>query len=304
MAHIEDMYAVIVKFLTVALLLLPLMSPAADLPFVVFDTLPLVFEAPPRFAPLVGRLQKMNPQAVTAAMELVGLQATEPPISITLAPEDSEIARQTPSWVSGYALVPSSRIVLFPDRRVSYPHGSLEGLLLHELTHVFVMRMTGSHTGPRWFEEGIAMVASGERDLEDRAWGFWIGLTATPSALEDINRLFSEEPPAVQKAYLLSEALVRYLMTSFGPDIPRRILAERANGISFEDAVQSVTGRSLLEFERSFWAQQTVWRRWIPVLTSSTIIWVAVMLVAWAAFRKQRQRAAAVKRQWEQEETP
>jgi hypothetical protein len=295
-------YAVSVKFLTAALLLLPLMSLAADHPFVVFDTLPLVFEAPPRFAPLVSRLQKMNPQAVTAAMELVGLQATGPPISITLAPEDSEIARQTPSWVSGYALVPSGRIVLFPDRQVSYPHGSLEGLLLHELTHVFVMRMTGSRTGPRWFEEGIAMVASGERDLEDRAWGFWIGLTAAPSALEDINRLFSEEPPVVQKAYLLSEALVRYLMTSFGPDIPRRILAERANGISFEDAVQSVTGRSLLEFERGFWAQQTAWRRWIPVMTSSTIVWVAVMLVAWAAFRKQRQRAAVVKRQWEKEE--
>jgi hypothetical protein len=300
-------YVVIVKLLTVALLLLPLMSPAADQPFMVFDPPPaprLIFEAPPRFAALAVRLQKMNPQAVIAAMELVGLQATGPPISITFAPEDSEIARQTPSWVSGYALVPSGRIVLFPERQVSYPHGSLEGLLLHELTHVFVMRVARGHTGPRWFEEGIAMVASGERDLEDRAWGFWIGLTATPSALEDINRLFSEEPPAVQKAYLLSEALVRYLMTSLGPDIPRRILAERANGISFEDAVQSVTGRNLLEFERSFWAQQTAWRRWIPVMTSSTIVWVAVMLVSWAAFRKQRQRAAAVKRQWEEEDMP
>jgi Peptidase MA superfamily len=301
--------AVHAKLLTVALLLLPLplISLAADHPFVVFDAPPaprLTFEAPPRFAPLVGRLQKMNPQAVTAAMELIGLQATGPSISITLTPEDSEIARQTPFWVSGYALVPSGRIVLFPDRQVSYPHGSLEGLLLHELTHVFVMRITGSRTGPRWFEEGIAMVASGERDLEDRAWGFWIGLTATPSALEDVNRLFSEEPPAVQKAYLLSEALVRYLMTSFGPDMPRRILAERANGISFEEAVQSVTGHSLLEFERNFWAQQTAWRRWIPVVTSSTIVWVAIMLVAWVAFLKQRQRAAAVKRQWEKEETP
>lgn len=291
-----------VKLLTVALGLLPLLSLAADHPSVVFDTPRLVFEAPPRFAPLASRLQKMNPQAVNAAMELVGLQAPGPPISITLSPEDSEIAHQAPSWVSGYALVPSGRIVLFPDRQVSYPHGSLEGLLLHELTHVFVMRVARGHTGPRWFEEGVAMVASGERDLEDRAWGFWIGLTATPSALDDINRLFSEGPPAAQKAYLLSEALVRYLTTSLGPDIPRRILAERANGIPFEDAVQTVIGRSLLEFERDFWAQQTAWRRWIPVLTSSTIIWVAVMLVAWAAFRKQRQRAAAVKRQWEKEE--
>jgi hypothetical protein len=263
---------------------------------------PLAFEAPPRFAVLSDHLQKVNPQAMSAAMELVGLHATGPPIPITLVPDDSEIAHRIPAWVSGYALVPSGRIVLFPDRQVSYPHNSFEELLLHELTHVFVMRVTGSRTVPRWFDEGIAMVASGERALEDRAWGFWIGLTAGPTALEDINRLFSEEPPAVQKAYLLSEALVRFLMTSLGPDIPRRILAERADGIPFEDAVQAVTGRSLPEFERDFWAQQTAWRRWIPMMTSSTIVWLAIMLVAWAAFRKQRRRAAVVKQQWEKEE--
>lgn len=295
------MYAVS-TFLAVALGLLPLVALAADAPSVIFDPPPLVFEAPPRFAPLVGRLQKVNPQAVNAAMELVGLQTTGSPISITLVPEDSEIAHQAPLWVSGYALVPSGRIVLFPDRQITYPHGSLEGLLLHELTHVFVMQVTGSRTGPRWFEEGIAMVASGERDLEDRVWGFWVGLTATPTAVEDIDGLFGEGPPSVQKAYLLSESLVRFLMTSLGPDIPRRVLAERADGVPFEEAVRTVTGRSLLGLEREFWAQQTAWRRWIPVMTSSTIVWAVIMLTAWAAFRKQRQRAAAVKRQWEKEE--
>lgn len=284
-----------VRLVAVALGLLPLVSPAVEPP-------PLVFDTPARFAPLASRMQQLNPHAVRAAMELVGLQESGPPISIILAPEDSETARQAPSWVSGYALVPSGHIVLFPDRQLSYPYGSLEELLLHELTHVFVVRVTGGQTGPRWFEEGLAMVASGERDLEDRAWGFWIGLTATRTSLEEINRLFSEDPPSVQKAYLLAEALVRYLMASFGPDTPRRILSERANGASFEDAVQSVTGRSLRELESEFWAQQLAWRRWIPVATSSVILWTAIVLLALAALRKQRQRAAAVKRQWEKEE--
>lgn len=291
----EQRRAISVTLLAVALGLLPLVGLADETP-------PLIFEAPPRFAPLADRLQKLNPQAISAAMELVGLQATGPPISITLVPEDSEDAHSTPAWVSGYALLPSGRIVLFPERQVSYPHGSLEGLLLHELTHVFVMRTTGNQTGPRWFEEGLAMVASGERDLKDQAWGFWIGLTATPTTLDDINRLFGEGPPSVQRAYLLSEALVRNLMASRGSDTPSRILAERAGGVPFEDAVQTVTGRSLLELQRDFWEQQTAWRRWIPVVTSSTLVWVAIMLVAFAAFRKQRQRAAAVKRQWEEEE--
>jgi hypothetical protein len=282
-----------VTLLAAALGLLPLVGLAAEPP-------PLIFEAPPRFVLLADRLGKLNPQAISAAMELVGLQEPGPSVTITLASEDTDMARHTPSWVSGYAL-PSGAIVLFPERQVSYPHGSLEGVLLHELTHVFVMRVARGHSNPLWFEEGIAMVASGERDLEERAWGFWTGLTATPTTLEEMNRLFSEDPPSVQKAYLLSEALMRYLLTSLGPDTVRRILTERARGVRFEDAVQKVTDRTLLELETTFWAQQTAWRRWIPVVTSSTIVWVAIMVVALAAFRKQRQRAAAVKRQWEKE---
>jgi hypothetical protein len=284
-----------VRLAAVALGLLPLLSLAVEPPS-------LVFEAPARFAPLAGRLQQLNPHALRGAMELVGLQEPGPPITITLVPEDSEIARHTPSWVSGYALVPSGRIVIFPDRQVSYPYGSFEGLLLHELTHVFVMRVTAGQTGPRWFDEGLAMVASGERALEDRAWGFWVGMTATRTSLEEINRLFGEDPPSVQKAYLLSESLVSYLMASFGPNTPRRIMEKRADGVPFEDAIQTVTGRSLLELEREFWTEQTAWRRWIPVATSSAILWIVIVLLALAALRKQRQRTAAVKQRWEKEE--
>jgi len=42
--------------------------------------------------------------------------------------------------------------------------------------------------------------------LEDQTWGVWIGLTATVPRLEEIDRLFSRDPPSVQKAYLLSAA--------------------------------------------------------------------------------------------------
>ena len=90
-------------------------------------------------------------------------------------------------------------------------------------------------------------------------------------------------------------------MTSMGPNAVRRILVEHAHGVSFEDAFQKVRGGHCRNFETAFWDQQTAWRRWIPVVTSSTIIWVAIMVVALAAFRKQRQRTAAVKQQWEKE---
>lgn len=268
---------------------------AADLPS-------LVVEAPPRFAPLAARLQRLNPVAVSAAMDLVGLEDAQPPISVTLVSEDSAMAQQTPAWVSGLALVPSGRIVLFPDRQISYPHGTLEGVLLHELTHVFVMRVTGGHHGPRWFEEGLATVASGEHDLEDGVWAFWAGLTAARISTDQLDRLFSQDPASVRTAYLLAESLVRYLMTAYGEDVPRLILESLSDGLPFVEAVQGATGRSLLELEQGFWADQLGWRRWVPAATSTAILWVAIVMLALVALRKQRQRAAAVRRRWEEEE--
>jgi hypothetical protein len=281
--------------LALALGLLPGMGLAIEPP-------PLVFETPPHFAPLARRLQSLNPHAVRAAMELVGLQDSGPPIPVILAPEESEPARRTASWVAGYTIIPAGRIVLFPDRQVSYPHGSFEGLLLHELTHVFVLRVTGAHRAPRWFEEGLAMVAAQERTLDDQLWGYWIGLTAAPIPLQALDRLFGEDPPAVDKAYLLAEALVRYLIASQGPDAPRRILEERAHGVAFAEAVQRATGQRLPHLEREFWAQHTSWGRWVPVVTSTAVLWAVIVLLVWIAWHKQRQRAALVQRQWEEDE--
>ena len=55
-------------------------------------------------------------------------------------------------------------IVLLPERVPSYPDSSLDDVLLHETAHVLVARAAGGRPLPRWFQEGMAMIAG-------RSWG-------------------------------------------------------------------------------------------------------------------------------------
>ena len=55
--------------------------------------------------------------------------------------------------MSGYALSRESVVVLLPERILSYPHGSLEEVLRHELAHVLIARAAGQRPVPRWLNE-------------------------------------------------------------------------------------------------------------------------------------------------------
>jgi hypothetical protein len=57
-----------------------------------------------------------------------------------------------------------------------------------------------------------------------------------------------------------------------------------------------VTGATLLEVSESFWARQTVWRRWLPVITSSAALWFGITLLALVAALKRRRARTALAR--------
>src|SRR6476620_7613944 len=65
---------------------------------------PLVFEAPPALAPVAARLRALGPGNLAAAMRLLGLTEPGPPVRVILAREGSDLAKNVPPWISGYAL--------------------------------------------------------------------------------------------------------------------------------------------------------------------------------------------------------
>jgi hypothetical protein len=246
-------------------------------------------------------VRSVDPARLLDAMRLVGLTDPGPPIQVLLGPEGSDLA-MVPPWVSGYAYGEEGVIVLLPARAPSYPDSSLEELLRHEVAHVLVARAAGGRPLPRWFHEGLAMIAGLSWGLDDRSQLTLTLVGDGEVSLERLEQEFRGGRGDARSAYAIAGAFANDLLRRYGDDTAARILAEVARGLSFEDAFRSATGATLAEAERAFWRRQTLWYRWVPLLTSSVTLWLLITLLGIWAMGKRRARDAALRRMWEHEE--
>ncbi|HWM91367.1 MAG TPA: hypothetical protein VN493_11420 [Thermoanaerobaculia bacterium] len=283
-----------VRALVFCLLLLPALAAAQRPP-------ELIIQAPPSLERAASRVRSIDTSRLLETMRLVGLKDPGPPIQVFLGPEGSDLA-QVPPWVSGYAFGDEGVIVLLPARTPSYPDSSLEELLRHEVAHVLVARAAGGRPLPRWFHEGLAMIAGLSWGLDDRSQLTLAMIGDREVSLERLERAFAGGQGEVHGAYAIAGAFANDLLRRHGDDVAGRILANVGQGLSFEEAFLRATGISLADAERAFWRRQTFWYRWVPVLTSSVTLWLLITLLAIWAMGKRRARDAALRRIWEEEE--
>lgn len=268
---------------------------AAELP-------PIHLEGPEEVGPVIEQIREIPSESLVLVDRLIGAPDSSTPIEVLIVPEGSALAARTPEWVSGYAIGEISRIVLFPARARQYPDDGIPALLRHELAHILIHRASGGAPLPRWFHEGLALTAGGQWDLEDRSRMTAAMLTSGDLSLQQVEMGFHGTEAEIQRSYVVSVAFVRHILNRYGADTPRELLGEVARGRSFEEAFLTATGRSLPLVEREFWSSRRVWNRWIPVLTSSVVLWALITMLALWAIRHRRRRAAAIRQMWELEE--
>lgn len=160
-----------------------------------------------------------------------------------------------------------------PARTGRYPDGSLVALLQHEVAHVLIARAARGGEVPRWFDEGLAMAASRDTQFGDRTRVALAVLTDSRLPLARIDATFAGGSSEVESAYALARDVVRELLERHGQDAGARILAGVARGLRFKEAFLEATGETLGTFETRYWDDRTFWDRWIPILTSSALLW-------------------------------
>jgi MYXO-CTERM domain-containing protein len=262
----------------------------------------LLIEAPPELAPARARLESYDPRPLADIVKLVGLGQPGPPMRVVLAAADSPWARQVTPWTAGFAVGDGSLIVLFPSRSPTYPHDTLEDVLRHEVAHILISRAAGERPVPRWFHEGLAMAVERPWGLEYRTLLASALLFGPRLTLGSIDALFSGDQETQARGYSLSAAVVRDIISEHGAAAPAKILRRVADGWSFDEAIASVTQRSIPSVEDEFWDRQRTWTMWIPLLASSTVVWLGVIGLAALAVRRRRRRAADLRRRWDAED--
>lgn len=262
----------------------------------------LVVQAPPELRASASRLEHLGPEALEPAMRRTGLADPGPPILVVLAPEASPAARARPAWVAGYAQGANGVVVLLPARVGRYPDADLLSLLQHEVAHVLIARAARGGEVPRWFDEGLAMASSRATGLGDRARLALAVLSDSRLPLARIDAAFAGGTAEVESAYALARDVVRELLARHGEDVGARILARVARGERFAHAFRGATGETVGDFERRYWRERSFWDRWLPILTSSVLLWGGIATLALLAFRRRRARDLATYQRWEEEE--
>jgi hypothetical protein len=262
----------------------------------------LLVEAPERYAAVADRLERLPPERFVPAMGMIGLERAGAPIRVALVTEAAPEARSSPLWVAGYAYGALGRIVLFIERTPAYPDGSIEALLDHEVAHVLIARAAAHHPVPRWFNEGVSMVAGHAWGIADTSRLTLAAITASGLTSAELEAMFKGDSGEVQRAYAVSGAMVRDLLRRYDRQAVARTLGGLRLGLGFEEAFLRATGATPSRFEAAFWRRHSFWYRWVPLLGSSVTLWFGVTLLALLAFRRRRRRDAEIRARWELEE--
>lgn len=261
-----------------------------------------LIEAPPSLAAVADEVRVIGSGDFSGALLMTGLMGFSSPMRVVLAPGESDVARQTPGWVSGFANGDTRTIVLFPDRVSRYPDDSLRTLVHHEVTHVLVTEAARGRPVPRWFNEGVATVAAREWGIEDRARYAAAVVGRGPRTADALDQGFAEGGRRVTRAYALSAAFVRWLRVEYGEFVTARILELLGRDMAFREAFVRATGDTLERAEHRFFVREALWHTWVPFLTSSGVLWAAITALAVIAIRRRRTKSAAMRESWDVEE--
>jgi hypothetical protein len=273
----------------VIVLLLGALPSAAQTPGINVD-------APGQLADVAERVRAVDRDHLSRALARAGL-GVPPRVGVTLIAADDPRALEAPPWVVARAYG-TETVEIYPGRIQSYPYGSLESVVLHEIVHLALNARALGYPLPRWFHEGVAVSVESGWGIGSQARLLWAA--ARGPAIEDVDALFaSDASPETTTAYLLSAALVEDVRRRHGLDVPGLIAARVANGESFDAAFVATTGETVDE------AAQQAWRvyrglRWMPILTSPHSLWGWILLLAFVAFvvRVTRRR----RKRWEEDD--
>ncbi len=216
----------------------------------------------------------------------------------TLAPANAPY----PDYAAGVAY-PEIGLVLLTVKPV-HPNSQheLTEVFRHELAHVALEDAIAGHAVPRWFNEGFAVLASGETSFVRMQTLATATMSDNLLPLAQMERTFPADENQANIAYAQAADVVRFLVRREEQHRFRGLVSRLRDGESMDAALLNSYGEETATLE-SEW-REDVARRYTfwPVLMSGGIIWVGTLGLFVVGWRKKRRKTAATLARWEREE--
>lgn len=236
-------------------------------------------------------IQSKAPQA-KRYMENQLNQSFDQPIRMVISgsAEFSKIQPNSPpEWASATAYPEKNLIFLKPLARAGIE--DINQTFLHELAHLFIHHRLKGESAPKWFEEGLAILFSGEFSYERFQTLARIGISGQYLRFRDLDQGFPFNTNLAQLAYLQSEDLVSFLMDLLGAEKFNQLLDRIATGENFYDALQNLSGLSFSDLEKK-WQHRVKYRYGLALaLGGSTSLWFLITILFLIAYLKKVRQA-------------
>ena len=233
--------------------------------------------------------------------ELIGLSG-QPDIYVLIAESEETFDRMTqgriPDWGAG-AADPGSGFIFLKSPRITPSGKSQHEIVIHELSHVLLGKATEGFIAPRWFDEGLAQVVSGERQYRASLRLARSFLTGQVLWLDQIHNVLVFRKDEAGLAYETAHSAVVFLMTEYGDEVIAQIVGELATDHSMDEALQNTIHLSLGEFESDWYEAMRHRNRWAMLLEFPVVLSTSLVVLLIAAFVSTRQRAKKRRQQWE-----
>lgn len=194
-----------------------------------------------------------------------------------------------PGWAVALAY-PAHQIILLDALSLHEPDG--QQTLRHEMAHVALGQL--AKDWPRWFQEGVAQNVTGERYSLTQYSALFRAVTQERIFhFEDLQDDWPDHPSDVEIAYAQSSAFVAHLSAKYGPQAMGVLVDGVRQGEPFEQAFGKAFRTSLL-VEETDWREGLAARYgWLPLTTSSALLWLAASALCVAAYVRRRQQKEA-----------
>jgi hypothetical protein len=245
--------------------------------------------------------------ARTALTEWVGqpvlsevrvMVARTPGEMATLAPPNAPY----PDYAAGVAY-PEIGLVLLTIKPV-HPTSAqdLNEVFRHELAHVALEDAVGGRPVPRWFNEGFAVLASGETSFVRMQTLFTATVSDNLMSLAQLERSFPSNESEASVAYAQAADVVRFLVKREERHRFRGLVSRLRDGESMDSALLNSYGEETSTLE-SEWREE-VSRRYTfyPVLFSGSLVWAGTLGLFALGWRKKKRTASATLLRWATEE--
>lgn len=216
----------------------------------------------------------------------------------TLAPPNAPY----PDYAAGVAY-PEIGLVLLTIKPV-HPNSQqdLGEVFRHELAHVALEDAVSGRPIPRWFNEGFAVVASGETSFPRMRALVSATLSDNLLTLSQLERTFPLQEWQAEIAYAEAADVVRFLIRREEKHRFRGLISRLRDGETMDSALLNSYGAETAMLE-SEWRNEVAKRyTFYPVLFSGSVIWMGTLGLFAFGWRKKRKKAAATLARWAREE--